>query len=242
MNCKFLLSLGLMMFITIEVLPAQNYRNTHPDDANGDGRITRSEWRGTATEFRRLDANRDGVLSGTEVPNGNDRDPIQDRNSQQSSGSAEVRKLDKNSSGVVEGYEWPYNTQVFHQLDTDGNSVLSADELRNISTTTLRELDKNGNGRLDENEWSGGYAQFDQLDTNRDGRVSTDEYVQRGGDWQKRRRFDQWDTNRNGTIDSKEWNAAPQLFRRLDKNGDSRVSWEEFRADTERYNPPYSWR
>jgi Ca2+-binding EF-hand superfamily protein len=237
-----LLSVGVMLFLTAAIAPAQNNRNTHPDDTNGDGRISRAEWRGTATEFRQLDSNRDNMLSGTEIPGDSVDNSRVNRGSQGRQGSAEVRQLDKNASGVVEGYEWPYNRQVFHQLDTDQNSVLSSDELRNMSSVTLKELDRNGNGRLDANERSGDYADLDRLDANRDGKISPDEYVQRGGEWQKRQRFDQWDTNRNGVIDSTERRTAPQLFRRLDTDGDAKVTWEEFRADTERYQPPYNWR
>ena len=36
-------------------------------DRNGDGRITRAEWRGSAQSFRQHDWNNDGVLSGDEV-------------------------------------------------------------------------------------------------------------------------------------------------------------------------------
>jgi EF hand len=36
-------------------------------DRDNDGVITRAEWRGTVRSFRRLDVNRDGVLSGTEI-------------------------------------------------------------------------------------------------------------------------------------------------------------------------------
>jgi hypothetical protein len=36
-------------------------------DTNGDGRITRREWRGNDQSFRVHDRNRDGVLSGREV-------------------------------------------------------------------------------------------------------------------------------------------------------------------------------
>jgi len=201
-------------------------------------------------EFRDLDQNRDGVLSGTEVPGSrrnrsrNAEDEPARREDQRSTedGSSPAAKLDKNRSGVVEGYEWPYNAEVFHQLDTDHNSVLSPDELRNISRANVRALDKNGNGRLDSDEWPGGYAEFDRLDEDRDGRINANEYSRRGGEWQKRQRFNEWDANRNGVIDSQEWRAAPRLLKRLDTNGDSRVSWEEFSADTERYNPPYNWR
>lgn len=150
--------------------------------------------------------------------------------------------LDKNRSGVVEGYEWPYNAEIFRQLDTDEDSVLSRDELRSLSAATLRDLDSNKNTRLDESEWPGGFAEYDRLDTNRDGRISQREYSQSGGEWQKRQRFDKWDTDRDGVIHSTEWKAAPRLFHRLDTDGDSKVSWNEFMADTESYRPPYNWR
>src|SRR3954466_6827554 len=58
----------LLLFTACMIVPAQDRRRTHPDDANGDGRISRSEWRGSAAEFQRLDTNRDGILSGTEIP------------------------------------------------------------------------------------------------------------------------------------------------------------------------------
>jgi Ca2+-binding EF-hand superfamily protein len=228
----------ILCFTACVILPAQERRRTHPDDANGDGRISRSEWRGGAAEFQQRDINGDGFLSGTEIPSGQSNSI--DERSGRSQGNAEMRKLDKNANGAVEGYEWPYNSDVFHRLDTDGNSVLTADELRNLPSVAQRELDQNPNERPNSRRTT--YPEFDRLDTNRDGRVTPEEYSQRGAEWQRRQRFDEWDTNRNGVIDSSEWNAAPQLFRRLDANRDSRVTWEEFRADTERYRPPYNWR
>ena len=36
-------------------------------DANGDGVITRQEWRGNDRSFRNHDRNRDGVISGSEM-------------------------------------------------------------------------------------------------------------------------------------------------------------------------------
>ena len=58
---------GILIFMTAVMLPAQN-RGSHPDDANGDGIISRTEWRGDPRSFRDQDRNRDGVLSGNEVP------------------------------------------------------------------------------------------------------------------------------------------------------------------------------
>lgn len=36
-------------------------------DKDGDRRITRKEWRGKGSSFRKLDGNKDGVLAGVEV-------------------------------------------------------------------------------------------------------------------------------------------------------------------------------
>jgi Ca2+-binding EF-hand superfamily protein len=232
---------------------AQNYDRM---DRNGDGVITRSEWRGDMNEFRDRDWNRDGVLSGDEITGNDSRSNPRYNDSRandsnrygegtrnrSNSGSGAMGKLDKNGSGVVEGYEWPYNARTFHQLDTNGDSVLEQNELQNINQTTLKELDTNHNGRLDDNEWPGGFAQFGKLDQNNDGRVSSDEYLQRGGEWQRRSRFDQWDTNRDGRLTTSEWKSSGSLFRQLDRNRDGVVEWSEYQANTERYDRPFGWR
>src|SRR4051812_47416297 len=175
-------------------------------DRNGDGVITRDEWRGSDQSFRQHDMNEDGVLSGNELParmrtrrqtqgnnnenrdydrnRYNDQDRYNDRNrsddpdrynnqnryndrngpdNQTSYGerndgyrnrsavstgrNATMDQLDKNRNGVVEGDEWIFDPNIFHQLDRNGDSVLSADELRNTSPESLRNQGQNGNGR-----------------------------------------------------------------------------------------------
>ena len=85
-------------------------------------------------------------------------------------------RLDKNNSGVVEGYEWPYNAEIFRQLDTNHDNVLETKELEHINSTVMVQLDRNHNSKIDDNEWPGGFAKFDQLDQNGDGKVSSQEY------------------------------------------------------------------
>ena len=53
---------------------AQDYRTW---DRNGDGVITRAEWRGTAQAFRERDWDRDGVISGDELTDQDGRQPGQ---------------------------------------------------------------------------------------------------------------------------------------------------------------------
>jgi Ca2+-binding EF-hand superfamily protein len=277
----------LLTFLGAFSLSAQD--NFPAQDSNGDGVVTRDEWRGNMRTFRNHDSNSDGVLSGTELPrswrrtdefsrgtepqrraefsrwdrNGDDtlqrrewrgnmatfRQLDADRDGQitwyEYSGTtsgqgtrARANDLDKNASGAVEGYEWPYNRELFHQLDMNGDSVLTNDEVQNMNRATLGQLDRNNNNQIDRNEWPGGFADFRELDANGDSKVSATEYFERGGNWQRRQRFREWDKNGDGIIQSTEWQTENALFHRLDTNANSQVEWEEFRADTGRYLTP----
>jgi Ca2+-binding EF-hand superfamily protein len=236
-------------FLSLALLaPDSHAQRRDTWDQNGDGRISRDEWTGNARAFNQRDRNRDGYLDRDELPPAlRDRVGIQgqaDRQRPYDQGrtqSSPTARLDKNRSGVVEGYEWPYNKQVFHELDRDRNSVLSRDELAQISTATMIQLDRNNNQRIDPSEWPGGFAEFDQLDKDGDGVISSAEYFERGGEWQRRQRFDEWDKDKDGIVSSTEWRSRPDLFHRLDTNGDGRLNWDEFMASTERYENPFGW-
>ena len=91
------------------------------------------------------------------------------------------QQMDRNRSGAVESYEWPYNPELFRQLDRDGDGVLTTAEFRSFNQLTLTQLDTNKNGTLDANEWPGRFADFKRLDQDGDGKVSAEEYFTRGG-------------------------------------------------------------
>lgn len=88
-------------------------------DQNGDGVITRSEWRGNLQSFRTHDWNSDGVLSGEEV--GADSDRRAGRREQ-------FAALDANGNGVITRNEWPRAERGFEQLDADGDGVITRRE------------------------------------------------------------------------------------------------------------------
>jgi len=212
----------------------QERRRFRDQDRDRDDFISRSEWDGDMATFRRMDDDRDGRLTWSEYTRG----PMDQTRSRRNDAAARTDQLDKNNSGAVEGYEWPYNRELFHQLDSNADSVLTAGELRNMSQATISQLDKNRNNQVDRDEWPGGFADFRDLDANGDGRVSAAEYFERGRDWQRRQRFNQWDKNGDGIVQSTEWQTANDLFHRLDTNANSQIEWEEFRADTSRYLTP----
>ena len=83
-------------------------------DRNGDGAISRSEWRGSESEFRRQDWNNDGVLSGDEVA------------AATSAGLADFQTLDQDGNGRVTVQEW---RRAFNQLDNNRDGALTEDEL-----------------------------------------------------------------------------------------------------------------
>lgn len=187
-------------------------------DTNRDNIVHQREWKSDAGLFTRLDVDRDKQLTWQEF----NSDPTEWARSQ-------AHRLDRNSTGRVEGYEWPYNRDLFHQLDTDADSTLSAAELRSIERATLGQLDKNKDGRVAESEWPGGFAHFRDLDKDGNGRISAEEYFERGTEWQRLQRFRAWDQNRDGIVQSTEWKSDSDLFHNLDTNANSQIEWEEYR-------------
>lgn len=88
-------------------------------DRNGDGVISRDEWRGNDESFREHDRNGDGVLTPSEL-----------RQAVGTTGTAATIPgfgfVDYDGNGEVTAQEW---MRAFNGLDTDRNGVLTEDEL-----------------------------------------------------------------------------------------------------------------
>jgi hypothetical protein len=102
-------------------------------DTDRDGVITRAEWRGNNRSFDRHDWNGDGVLSGDEVRRG-ERDGRNDgfagtSGSQMQAPADLFSRVDANGNGWIGPNEWPGSTATFDELDVDGDRRLSRDEL-----------------------------------------------------------------------------------------------------------------
>src|SRR4030095_15728392 len=103
-------------------------------DRNGDGRISRAEWRGSAQSFRQHDWNNDGVLSGDEVRSGAVRPGMRDRdydpqNRDYDDWTAEgFQYLDHNRDGRISRDEWHYDLQSFIRADRNRDNILTRAE------------------------------------------------------------------------------------------------------------------
>ena len=193
----FLLSLALAAPAVLSGAPAQALVKNRPlqqnpqyddetnlrfeeMDTNGDGRVTRDEWRGNDRSFDVHDWNRDGMLSGDELRPGSRRRTDRDR-------SVRFDQLDRDNDGYLSFSEWPRDRQVFYRLDRDDDGRLSRSELADRAGNGSRlswdqrftEMDVNRDGRLSRSEWQRNPDAFERLDRNNDGFVSRDEFLNR---------------------------------------------------------------
>jgi hypothetical protein len=86
-------------------------------DANSDGKLARAEWKGKPQVFDRLDQDRDGFLTPTEMA---------DLGSQRRNA---LNKLDADNDGKVARTEWKGKPRGFDRLDVNGDGFLTAEEL-----------------------------------------------------------------------------------------------------------------
>jgi Ca2+-binding EF-hand superfamily protein len=208
-------------------------------DANGDGRISRAEWRGSDQSFRRHDWNGDGVLAGDEVQPGasrqwgedDDFDQTQTRRPEFRNWTARgFTNLDRNRDGEIERAEWFYDREGFLRADRNGDGALTRAEFLSTDVDADREdrfeyLDTNNNGRIERSEWHASRDAFDWLDRNRDGVLSRTEIG--GDDTAQADLFGSLDTNNDNVITQNEWQWSSRSFARQDQNGDGQLTRRE---------------
>ena len=103
-------------------------------DSNGDGTISRQEWRGSLQSFRVHDWNRDGVLSGNELRDaarqaqGDQLEDFDTVDSMNDWSASRFTTLDRNRDGRIARAEWPYDVDSFSRIDRDRNNIVSRTE------------------------------------------------------------------------------------------------------------------
>jgi Ca2+-binding EF-hand superfamily protein len=206
-------------------------------DTNRDGRISRSEWRGSDDSFRQHDWNGDRVLSGDEVRVGATRETSGDDDYDQAQRpqfrnwtERGFSNLDRNRDGRIARAEWFYDREGFVRADRNGDSVLTRDEFLSGDVDSDREdrfayLDANRNGRIERSEWHASDDAFAWLDRNNDGVLNRQEVV--GEDSEEADLFGGLDANDDGRVTPDEWQWSRRSFARQDQNGDGELTRTE---------------
>jgi Ca2+-binding EF-hand superfamily protein len=206
-------------------------------DTNGDGQISRDEWRGSPQSFRVHDWNRDGVLSGNELRDAMRQaqsDVLEDYDGVDSMNDWSARRftaLDQNRDGRITRAEWRDDLDSFYRADRDRNNVLSRAEFLGSDFDDDRGdrfdyLDADGNNRVTRQEWHASADAFEWLDRNRDGVLSRVEVegnpTDTGAD-----DFARLDVNGDNRISRGEWRWTRTSFDQRDANGDGVLSRRE---------------
>jgi Ca2+-binding EF-hand superfamily protein len=206
-------------------------------DVNGDGVITREEWRGNDRSFRNHDWNGDGKLSGEEIRVGgrranswDDRDIENSIDREEDWTAARFRALDHNRDGRLSRSEWHATSELFSRVDRNHDNLLSSAEFLSADDgdreDRFGDLDTDGDGRISRSEWHGAASVFQALDADRNGVLTRAEAVGTEGD--TRDEFKSIDVNGDGFVVRPEWHWNVAAFDRLDANHDGRLSRQEF--------------
>src|SRR3954470_2526078 len=126
-------------------------------DRNGDGVITRDEWRGSDQSFRQRDVNEDGVLSGNELP---PRMRTRRQTQRQNDDQNRYRYYDQSRYNDRNRYidqEDRYNDRNRSDnepsYDDRNEGYRNRSAFRTGQNATIDQLDKNRNGVVEGSEW-----------------------------------------------------------------------------------------
>ena len=211
-------------------------------DANKDGSVSKDEWKGRPEHFARLDSDKDGVISSSEI------DAFSKRARQQGGwknrpGDALFRRLDTNGDKKISKEEWKLNADLFAKFDANGDGFVTADEVTpktrgdempagRGADAMFRKLDKNKDGKIDATEMPD-ERRLATLGRDGDGFVSRAEMEQAMDQARSEKSLGfiaRFDADRDGKVTRDEFKGPAKLFDRIDKNGDGVVDATEAEA------------
>lgn len=168
-------------------------------DANHDGKIDADEFKGPEEAFTRMDKNGDGSITRDELRGG------------QRGGFAPAQGGPQGLRGDMDpAARWQ---QMLERSDANNDGKISAEEFKGPEEV-LKFLDANNDGVITEEEALAA--------GNRRGAGQQMDPAER---WQ--RLIDNCDANKDGKISAEEWPARPEMFDRLDRDGDGQLVQDE---------------
>jgi Ca2+-binding EF-hand superfamily protein len=137
---SFIGTTALILALSVSLLaqtpenPGQNGRkargrpNAARMDTDKDGRISSSEWKGSAEMFARLDSNHDGYITREEMKQNRPKN-----GDAAARGRRNPRAVDANKDGQISRDEWKGPSEVFERLDANHDGFITRDERRAAS-------------------------------------------------------------------------------------------------------------
>ncbi len=226
-------------------------------DADGDGAVARSEWKGEAAEFDRMDANKDGKIAGDEFRGA--RGPGRARREGGLFAEGNAMEFDHNADGKLSPKE--FSTYLFSRLDADRDGSLVSEDLQGIPfppryntgqegtgrERLMQDLDHDRDGKVSAAEFVLPERLWRLFDRDRDDFVKADELPRPGeGRGPGGRRFEgleirsveealsRMDSNKDGELTAAEWKAPRPFFDRFDGDKDGKLTRTELETGIEK--------
>ena len=166
-----------------------------------------------------------------------------------------LERSDADDDGKISKDEFKGPDEVFDRLDKNGDGAITEDEMKGAGNrggqdgrqqmdpaerwkSLLERFDKDNDGNISEAEFEGPDRVFGFLDKNGDGVITEDEGKQAGGGPGGRQTQDaaarfgkmleNWDADGDGQISKDEYKGRPENFARLDGDGDTFITEQEF--------------